>query len=158
MRLRAGEWGLFADRALVLQLAFLKERRDRALAAGTCVPIGRDRNVRSVIVTMPRPAEIRSVDSHRDHLALRANERLLALAARFGGARAAGHREQRREREQSERVWFHGLLLPLFNGFPAVVRQPRARWDVRLRIPSERLRIFITLKTNAAVRGRGRPC
>ena len=34
---RAREWGLFADRALVLQLAVQEERLDRALAAGTGV-------------------------------------------------------------------------------------------------------------------------
>ena len=93
---RACEWGLFANRALVLQLAFLDERLDRPLAAGTRVLIGCYRSGRAEAAAA---ADIRTVECHSDHLALGANQSLIALAARFAGARAPAQREERHASE-----------------------------------------------------------
>ena len=96
---RAGEWGLFADRALVFQLALFEERLDGSLTAGTCVAVkGLRPAVTYAVAAVPGTADIRAIDSHRDHLALRANKRLLALAGIFVGARATGYCEKCRER------------------------------------------------------------
>lgn len=97
----------------MLPLAFLEECLDCALAAGAWVPIGRDRNVRSVIVTMPIPAEIRSVDSQRDHLALRANERLLFVLWPTGTRTAAEADSRYKEEEHADGVEPTRRLQPL---------------------------------------------
>ena len=89
MKNRAGEWRIFADRALVLQLAFLEERPDRALTAATRMLI---RRCRLVLVI--------GFSGDFDHLALRADQRLFGLTGSSAGAGAAAQREEAGGRER----------------------------------------------------------